>query len=347
MDVIRLGLERAATAAEALELILALLEQFGQGGNCGHLTATYYNNSFLIADRQEAFVVETVGKEWLVERVRGIRTLSNIYSIDRHAERTSLGLSALIRDSGWSSENVPCYASAIADPNREHIGRAQTRRARSASLLHSREGQIGAIDIMTILRDHGPVASSSPDWYPGQADISICMHAGAEDRPGQTTGALVSELRETDSVHWVTGTAAPCSAIFKPVLIGVPLPDIGTRPTDHFDSHTLWWRHERLHRAAISGHFGQFLRDIREERDGLEARFHTRVDAVLNGGNALERSDVIAKCWNEALETEDRWFARVAKSARLLDTPYQATWFKMNQIAGIDVVIDPEMNRCT
>ena len=35
MDLIRLVLERAGTADEALKVITSLLEQYGQGGNCG------------------------------------------------------------------------------------------------------------------------------------------------------------------------------------------------------------------------------------------------------------------------------------------------------------------------
>ncbi len=40
MDLLRLGLERAKTSLEALEVITDLLERYGQGGNCvqdGHL----------------------------------------------------------------------------------------------------------------------------------------------------------------------------------------------------------------------------------------------------------------------------------------------------------------------
>ena len=81
MDLVRLGLERGESAGEALEAIITLLERHGQGGDCGYLRRFYYHNSFMIADRRDAFVLETVNRSWAVERVRGIRAISNALSI--------------------------------------------------------------------------------------------------------------------------------------------------------------------------------------------------------------------------------------------------------------------------
>ena len=64
MDLLRLGLERGNSAKEALEVIIALLERYGQGGNCGYDKDFHYDNSFLIMDRKEIYVLETEGKNW-------------------------------------------------------------------------------------------------------------------------------------------------------------------------------------------------------------------------------------------------------------------------------------------
>lgn len=45
MDLVRLGLERGKTAKESLEVIINLLETYGQGGNCCLIQKFYYNNS--------------------------------------------------------------------------------------------------------------------------------------------------------------------------------------------------------------------------------------------------------------------------------------------------------------
>lgn len=338
MDLLRLALERASTASEAVEVITTLLERHGQGGNSGHLTPSYYNNGFMVADAGEAFVLETIGREWLVKRVHDAHAISNRYSIDREVHRVSAGLPALIRDSGWSAETEPNYAAVIADPHREHIGNASARRACSMSLLHARSGRLGVTDMMNILRDHGSGDSNHPEWRIECTNTrTLCMHAGAEDRPGQTIGSMVSQLHHSDAVHWVTGTAAPCTSIFKPVLMDVPLPPHGPRPTDRFDSRTLWWRHERLHRAATLGNFGQFLDDIRQERDALEADFHARVKTVLHGGSASVRLQVVAECWNEAMRMEDSWYERIDGRSASEDAEYTFAWERMNQLAGIQL----------
>jgi dipeptidase len=58
----RLGLERAKTAREAVDVITGLLGKHGQGGPCSDIRPMTYSNSFLIADANEAWVLEAVGQ---------------------------------------------------------------------------------------------------------------------------------------------------------------------------------------------------------------------------------------------------------------------------------------------
>jgi secernin len=339
MDLVRLALERATNAAEALAVITTLLQAHGQGGNCGHLEKSYYDNGFLIADPREGYVLETVGREWVVERVAGVRAISNVYSIGPRAERVSVGLHKLIRDSKWSAEAEPDYAEALTNPDREHIGHARARRRRSTGLLSASDRHLNVAQMIAILRDHGPSSPSLAGWI---RDITLCMHAGGRARAGQTAGSMVAQLSQIDSVCWVTGTAAPCMSIFKPVLLNAPLPAHGNRPTDRFDPLALWWRHELLHRAVSSGDLPSLLLEVGPERDALEAKFRGRIDEVVRGGSIEDRARVVAECWREALMTEERWYSRIPQMRKNItdtDEDCRAIWTEMNRIAGMDVLL--------
>src|SRR5688572_11125568 len=78
MDLLRLALERAATAEAAVLVLVALHEAHGQGGRCGYEDRGFrYFSSFLVADRRAAWVVETAGRSVATERVHGARSISN------------------------------------------------------------------------------------------------------------------------------------------------------------------------------------------------------------------------------------------------------------------------------
>lgn len=337
MDLLRLALERATTASEAVEVITTLLERHGQGGNCGHLTPSHYNNSFIVADGRESFVLETLEREWLVQRVETICSISNRYSIGKQPLSVSAGLDRLMGQQGWSPGAQLGYSHAIAHPDREHIGNAGARQARSTALLRQRAGHLGAADMMAILRDHGK-GDDGLAWHDEcTVQRTLCMHAGTAERPGQTVGSMVSEIHGDTAVHWVTATAAPCISIFKPVLLDAPLPDHGALPTDRFDANALWWRHERMHRKAMLINFAAFLAEIRAERDELEADFRARIVEVVSGGTTAERSAVVADCWARALAMEERWYSRLCLTGAPELSRYAGEWSRMSALAGLDL----------
>jgi dipeptidase len=326
MDYLRLGLERAASAAEALEVMTRLLEQHGQDGNCGHLTKRTYHNSYLIADPTGAWVLETVGRDWVAERVSGVRSISNALSINSAYDRISANLKTLVGDRP--------VAATMTNPKRDARSQGHQRCARSASLLGNRRGRLELKDILAALRDHGPAEAR---WHPDQVQTkAICMHAAWGTSGGQTTGAMASWLKPARrAVHWVTGSAAPCLSVFKPVFVdlGLPLPE--RKPTGRFDGKTRWWRHELLHRAVLED-FNARAASFAAERDALETNFMRRIAKVADA-DAATRRKAVAACWHEADEAEERWHAAV--DAMPCDSrpaaAYRRAWAKFNRLAGI------------
>jgi len=223
MDLLRLALERAATAEAAVGVITELIESVGQGGGCGHEQRSFtYHNSYLVADPHGAFLLETAGRHWAAERVTGARTISNALTL-------------------------PAFAREHEDALR---GRVAGAAARQACTLVAAQHATSAHDLAAMLRSHGPGAGDVPRyrWHNGGLGAP-CVHAGGRLASSQTTASWVSELTPGRLRHWATATAAPCSSLFKPVRVGEPL-NLGPAANDRFDSATLWWRHERLQRAV-------------------------------------------------------------------------------------------------
>ncbi len=245
MDLLRLALERAASAEAAVGVITELLETVGQGGGCGHESRSFrYHSSFLLADPGAAFVLETAGRRWACERVSGAYSISNALTLEP-------------------------FAREQTDALRSRVAGAAARRA--CTLAAARQAA-APLDLAAALRSHGPGAGDAPRyrWHNGGLGAP-CAHAGGRLASSQTTASWISDLTPGGVRHWATATAAPCTSLFKPVGVGAPLA-LGAAPGDRFDPAALWWRHERLHRAAARDP-ERLLPLFAKERDELEARW--------------------------------------------------------------------------
>jgi dipeptidase len=244
MDLIRLALERAETAREACDTIASLLTEHGQGGGCGLENKRFtYHNSFLIADPKEAYVLETAGRHWAKEQVQGARSISN-------------GLT------------IPGFAEQYSDLVKTKVSGCHLRRARTQSLAENAQSPG---DLFTILRDHG-AGHDLPQYSWLNSGLNApCVHGGGLLASSQTTASWVADLSSGSCLHWVTGTASPCTSLFKPVRVEDPL-EIGPVPTDRADDVSLWWRHERFSRRVLAN--PAELRSMFEKaRDQTETRW--------------------------------------------------------------------------
>lgn len=311
MDFIRLALERAATANEALDVMIELLEKYGQGGNAMFSQKLFYHNGFLIADPQEAWVFETAGKHWAAEKVRDVRTISNLISIGSTWDRASSELVSFAVSKGWC-KNVEdfnfseCYSDGIFTK----FAAGKHRSCRIGELLQDHLGEIDMPFAMKVMRDHGPTADAS--WLPGKGVIGaeVCMHASfGPVRGSQTTGSMISHLAPEGHTHWLTGTSATCTSVFKPVWIDAGLPDLGPSPTGMYEGATVWWRHENLHREILRDYTTR-IRVIEEERDALENRFLLEIEDWFNK-SVETRQRLTQQCFHDVEKTEAKWLTHI------------------------------------
>ncbi|AOS97431.1 hypothetical protein AUP74_02001 [Microbulbifer aggregans] len=210
MDLVRLGLERASTAEEALDVIIGLLQAHGQGGPAGFSQRDFrYDNSFLIADSGSAWKLETAGQQWAASRIDSFDSISNALTIDTGADRIPPDLVAV--QAGGES-----FRRRFDTWLRPFFGASRRRRAASLNALGSLpDSGVGFREFAAILRQHRKACPS------GNGDL--CMHAAPVNsplaflRPSQTTNAMIVQLSEHGPRVSFTGTAATCSSLFMPV----------------------------------------------------------------------------------------------------------------------------------
>ena len=175
MDLVRLALERAATAADAVDVITSLIEQYGQGGS-GHDPALVpagrpYWNAFLVADCVTAFAIDTSGREWAVEQVADVRAISN---------RTT----------------IPAFDAAHRHPRQPVDRLVDPRWHASQRALAQRPVTVAGLQAH--LRSHD--SCGEPGW-------SVCMHV---DGVELTTASMIVALpADGEPDLWVL-TGSPC-----------------------------------------------------------------------------------------------------------------------------------------
>jgi dipeptidase len=331
MDIIRLALERSSSANQALELITLLLGKYGQSGNCGFTHKMYYHNSFLIADKNEAWVLETAGKEWAAERVHDIRSISNGYTIQDKWDLSSDHLVEHAIQKGWCRNQTEFnMAKCYSDFLYTRFSDSKKRQQCSTNLLRNDKGKLSVKSLMQALRFHG---NDHFDPSHGILGADVCMHAGfGPARGSQSAGSMITQIKDDRVTHWLTGTSAPCTGIFKPVWMDSGLPEMGAAPTGEFNPDSLFWKHEILHRSIIQN-YPERISTVQGDRDNLEGRFLERAASIENA-DIHARREFTRQCFSEADSATNEWINQVQKyNDKNLPWHYRSAWREFNKFA--------------
>jgi secernin len=217
LDLVRLGLERARTAANAVEVITELLESHGQGGAADSEGKAYFS-SFLIADPSEAWALETSRRSWAARRVtqaeRGV-ALSN---------RISLG-------TDWTSASADVADAGDFDRWRRATSptsHADKRLDVTRPVVESPGPPPTPADLVGALRDHDgtrwgrpgdgeQVAPLPPAVVDRQGTgVSVCMHLTGVQA---TTASMVASLpRDDEPIRVWVSLGSPCVGVFVPAF---------------------------------------------------------------------------------------------------------------------------------
>jgi secernin len=195
-------------------------------------------------------------------------------------------------------------------------------------VMRQSQGKITPQTMMAALRSHARSGGSLAEPLTG---ADVCAHAGfGPIRSSQSTGSMVSQLGPAGATHWLTGTSAPCTSVFKPLWMDAGLPEVGPAPKGTYDGATLYWRHEQLHRAILRDYPGRMAL-LQPERDALEARFIAQAPGP--DAPAAQRRAFSAACFAEAAACEHTWLENVtaAPVRRRLPFYYRSAWKKFDR----------------
>lgn len=288
MDFVRLALERCSTAEEALHLIVRLLRDYGQGGNCGYKKNFTYHNSYLIADRASAWVLETAGQYWAAEKVSDIRSISNCLTIGSKFDLCHEDLIKHAVDKGWCrNEKDFNFAVCYGSPLFRKFSGSPERWEKSRTMLEKEKGNITVDSMKKILRSHEKNVEGKQ--FTRSSLKSVCMHGGFVIGD-HTTGSYIASIDKANAAYWVTGSSTPCIAVFKPLWLIDNEPF--TFSEDEEDKAVEYWKkRESLHRLILSGRVN--LDTYLLKRDNLEVKFQDMISLSLKQGLNENRQEEI------------------------------------------------------
>ncbi len=191
---------------------------------------------------------------------------------------------------------------------------------------------------MQVLRAH---TNDSENYSPahGITGADVCCHAGwGPIRGSQTVGSMVSHLgKGTAHTHWLTGTAAPCTSLFRPIWMDTGVPEHGKVPIGTYDETALYWRHETLHRELLRDYSTRMPAVSTLLENAQEKMIDLATSNVKSAKNV--RRSVSEECFQLADQAERECLAvgRKIKPVREPGLLYASAWRKFNKEAGIEL----------
>jgi len=344
MDIVRLALERSKCATEAVTWIGRLVEEHGQFGSSyvGEDNSKGYDNSYMVADTNEAWVVETYGKHWTaLKLLNGSWAISNEPCITTKWDASDLAVVSYAVEKGWwPADRADEFNAALAYTDFHYPAELSYSRARRfRQLLVEGNGDIDIAGFKRILRDHYEdtfrIDTTFNPTTPGLT--TICMHASPSGSSwGHTASSAIFVLPPMNSgklpvMWWCAGP--PCNGLYVPVFLqGGQLPFMvecaGTAgkkviapnraAVDEYSSDSYWWEFKMLcdltKGDVIGSTWNQRHPVVRKSFDKLENNFVERITSIeREAGILIEKQDMrnaelilssfTESCFKESIET--------------------------------------------
>lgn len=177
--LIRLALERSDSAEKAVDVINSLINQYNPDESIE--TAPKY--AFFICDTKSAFVMNIVGKLWAAEQItEGVRVFGKGFSVTTKVDKKSEGLEDKLKELGLSTDT---------------------------ELNFSKSFSLEVPEVKWPCEE--PTSGFSAE------KMFEVLRASAEGSE-PIASSFVSVLKDSNAVHWFTGTKDPRESVFKPFI---------------------------------------------------------------------------------------------------------------------------------
>jgi len=263
-----------------------MIEVYGQGGACRYGAGRFdynYHNSFIVTDKDSAYLVETVQNHWAYKRIDEYQGISNVYTLEDDYDECS-------KDIMTFALSYDCYlpkakfnfSKAFQLRSSGKCG-GYPRAQRSNRLLKEKAGLMDVEQMATILRDHYEGEFIENRYSPCAPYVqTICMHGPDNYKEGSQTAASMivdyHDINYKELMYTCWCSMAPaCCSIMLPFYNTGYIPAVMGIGTNRYSEDSFWWKMKRLN-VAIEADYNNNIQYLKEVRTPLEDEF--RKEAV-------------------------------------------------------------------
>jgi secernin len=250
-DLVRLALERSATAMQAVDAVTDLVSRHGPG-----VTATEEDEGepvLLLADGREAYLLAACSTYWVVQEIREVRAQTDVCQLRQDWDRISPGLADLAISRGWWPDDGSKLDFAGAMVGEDALaGEGLRRWGRATVFLEQHNGQLETTMVRRLLADLGEATRGGSDAAEPAASLVARLSADANRPP---------------VVWWCCGI--PGESVYLPLALEGDLPEsVAADSTGGCEAWRMAWRLEEI--AARDSHVRA---GTRSQFPTLQARF--------------------------------------------------------------------------
>ncbi len=250
----QLILERSETAHEAVELIGSLIDEHGQADWGGLI--------YIVADSNEAWVVETTTHHWAARRVPddAIYAVANQFTIGDDFDLASQDLAQFAETSGWYDprQGKISFRDAYGLPEKMNQPYDTDREVRIHKFLDGKRGFIEPTDIFVVLRDRyeGTDKYTRPQQTPvWREDLDKNPSLSRTISSNLCQSSSVAQLRghlpvEVGAIMWYA-IANPGYSNYVPIYAGADrVPEAFSWQDGKSSPDSAWWLFKNLQLAG-------------------------------------------------------------------------------------------------